>query len=98
MVEELVEEVEEEVEREKEVEERRVTKVVGEESPFQTGGRGILASCRLPHIPKLVLAFVFLLSLELTKCHQRKVLVRKSSSLASEVLKKGCQFSYPLPQ
>ena len=68
MVEEWVEEVEEEVEREKEEEEKKVTKVVGEESPFQTGDRGIPASCRLPHILKL-LAFVFLLSLELTKCH-----------------------------
>ena len=68
-MEELVEEVEEEVEREKEEKEKKVTKVVGEESPFQTGDRGILASCRLPHILKPVLAFVFLLSLELTKCH-----------------------------
>ena len=58
MVEELAEEVEEEVEREKEVEERRVTKVVGEASPFQTGDKGIPVSCRLPHILKL-LAFVF---------------------------------------
>ena len=97
MVEELAEEVEEEVEREKEVEERRVTKVVGEASPFQTGDREIPVSCRLPHILKL-LAFVFLLSLEWKQCHQRRVPLRSISSLASEVLKKGCQSSYPLPQ
>ena len=98
MVEELAEEVEEEeVEREKEVEERRVTKVVGEASPFQMGDREIPVSCRLPHILKL-LAFDFLLSLEWKQCHQRRVPLRSISSLASEVLKKGCQSFYPLPQ
>ena len=97
-MEELVEEVEEEVEREKEEKEKKVTKVVEEESLSQTGGRAILASCLLPHTPKQVLSFVSLLSSESTKCHQRKVLVRKSFSLASVVWKKGCQFSYPLLQ
>ena len=97
-MEELVEEVEEEVEREKEEKETKVTKVVEEESLSQTGGRAILASCPLSHTPKLVLSFVFLLSSESMKCHQRKVLLGKNFSLASVVLKKGCQFSYPLPQ
>ena len=93
-----MEELVEEVEREKEEKEKKVTKVVEEESLSQTGGRAILASCPLPHPPELVLSFVFLLSSESTKCHQRKVPLGKNFSSASEVLKKGCQFSYPLPQ
>ena len=58
--------MEEEVKREKEEKEKKVTKVVEEESHSQTGGRAILASCPLPHTPKLVLFFASLLSWELT--------------------------------
>ena len=76
-MEELVEEVEEEVKREKEEKEKKVKKVkkvVEEESLSQTGGRAILASCLLPHTPKLVLSSVFLLSSELMRYHQWKSL------------------------
>ena len=94
MVEELVEEVEEEVEREKEEKEKKVTKVVEEESLSQTGGRAILASCPLPHTPKLVLSSVFLLSSESMRCHQRKVLSGKNFSSGVAVLQRGCRFFY----
>ena len=70
----MVEELVEEVKREKEEKEKKVTKVVEEESHSQTGGRAILASCPLPHTPKLVLSFVFLLSSGLMRYHQWKSL------------------------